>query len=272
MPLATLNNTVKKLQAKLGGAPSTNQCPITVSYMEIDKDGLGRMGPNVIYDSTDSVTNSGTAVDVLAPAPQNKRRVVTGFSLYNADTAQVTATVQEYVDANTTRIIFTAQLQTLETLHYSDAQGWYAVDVNGNRKTNSPASSGAASTAQSIASAGSSVAASMASLNPATVSSLQSGASVLSFTSTTWSTVSSQASSIVTNNPATVSSLQSGASVQSFTSTTWSTVSSQASSIVTNNPATVSSLQSAASVQSFTSTSWSTVSSATSRVKSSFTW
>lgn len=265
MSLVVLNNTVKKLQVKLAGAPSTNQCPMTASYMEIDRDGLGGRGPNVIHESVDSITTSGTAVDLLSAAPTGKRRIVDGFSLYNADTAAVTVTVQEYVDANTTRILFTAALQTLETLHYSEAQGWYAIDVNGNRKTNAAASSGAASTANSIASAASSVAASIATLNPATISSLQSGTSVLSFTSTTWSTVSSQASSMVVLNPNTVSSLQSAASVQSFTSSNWSTVSSA-------NPATVSSLQSGASSLSFTSTTWSTVSSATSRVKSSFSW
>lgn len=272
MPLMVLNDTTKKMQVLLGGAVSSTECPITVSYLEEDQDGIANRGAGSQSKSADSITTGASAVDVLGAAPSNKRRVVTGFSLFNADSATVEVTIRQYVTAATTRIIAKMSLLTGQHLYYSEARGLYAVNTNGEQKTTaSSEASTALSTAQVVSSLQSGASAqSFTSTNWSTVSSgvsldrvvssLQSAASVQSFTSTTWSTIS-------TAVPATVSSLQSLASVQSFTATTWSTVSSGVSL-----DRVVSSLQSAASVQSFTSTTWSTASSAVSRVKSSFGW
>lgn len=274
MPLMVLNNTVKKMQVLLGGAVSANECPITVSYNEIDKDGIGSGERSMVPQSADSITTSGTAVDVLGAAPTGKRREVVGFSLFNADSATVAVTIRQYVDASTTRIITTVSLLTGQTLFYSEARGFYALNTNAEQKTTaSSEASTALSTAtavsslQSLASVQSFTATNFSTISSGVsldrvVSSIQSVLSTASLTNTTWSTVSSQVSL-----GANVSSLQSLASVQSFTATTFSTISSGVSL-----DRVVSSLQSLASVQSFTATSFSTVSSAVSRVKSSFTW
>lgn len=130
MALVVLNNTSKKLQVLLGGAVSTNELPIVVSYRDI-----GAVG--VSYQSADAISTGGTAVDVLAAPPAGKRYEVEGMSIYNADTATATVTVRQYVNASTTRIIIKAAILTAETLLYSEAQGWHVVDANGNRKENS---------------------------------------------------------------------------------------------------------------------------------------
>lgn len=247
MALVILDNTTKKLQVLLGGSVATNECPMAAGYSDVRKDGLaGGNEVSQVNKSSDSISTGASAVDLVAAPPSNVRRRITDLSFYNADTTTVTVTVRLYVDANTTRVLYKATLQTLEQLYYSEAVGWYAVDVNGNQKNNTPASSGAASTADS-----------KAVLASSQVSSVQ-----LSVSNT-----SSQASSITLLAPHTISSQAS-----SMVGLTPASVSSQASSVAALNPNTVSSLQSGASAQSFTSTTWSTVSSATSRVKSSFTW
>lgn len=251
MALATLDNTTKKLQVILGGSVATNECPITAGFADVRKDSLaGGNESQSVFKSDDAITTGASAVDVVDPPPTGVRRRITDLSVYNADTTSVTVTVRLYVDASTTRVLFKATLQTLENLYYSESMGFYAVDVNGNMKTNTPASSGAASTADS----------------KAVLASSQASSIQLSVVAT-----SSQASSITLLTPASISSqassLAAGIVVASVNS-----VSSQASSLTAQNPNTVSSLQSAASVQSFTSTTWSTVSSATSRTKSSFSW
>lgn len=247
MALVTLDNDTKKLQVLLGGSVSTTECPITAGYLDVRKDALaGGSEASPIAKSSDGITTGATAVDIVAAAPNGTRRRITDLSVYNADSAQVSITVRLYVNASTTRILYKATLQTLENLFYSESMGWYAVDVNGNMKTNTPASSGAASTADS----------------KAVLASSQASSIQLSVVN-----ASSQASSIAALTPASISSQAS-----SMVALVPASVSSQASSMAAQNPNTVSSLQSAASVQSFTSTTWSTVSSATSRVKSSFSW
>lgn len=204
MALAVLQNTVMKLQVLLAGAVATSECPGTVAFEDMKKDAIGgsaRATP--VAGSDHFITTGNTAVDVVDPAPTGVRRTITGFSLYNDDTTSVTVTVRVYVDASTTRIVFYGTLLTNESLFYSEDLGWYATNANGERKQSSSADiSASSSQASSIAAA----------IVPASINS-----------------VSSQASSVAATNPATVSSLQSLASVQSFTATTWSTASSAVS-------------------------------------------
>lgn len=151
MSLVTLDTTTAKLQVLLGGAVNTNECPMTATVEDERKDAIGGRADTTVQRSYNGISTGGTAVDLVPVAPSNVRRKVTGFSFYNADDAEVTVTVRLYVDANTTRIVFSAALQTTESLFYSEDRGWYAADANANQKSNAPASSGASSTALSAA-------------------------------------------------------------------------------------------------------------------------
>lgn len=207
---------VKKLQVLLAGAVATSECPITVSYN--DKNSIG-----VHPSATDSITTGNTAVDVVAAPPSGIRRELTGFTLYNDDTTSVTVTVRVYVSSSTTRIIFYGTLLTNESLYYSESEGWFATNANGERKLSSSADISASSSQASSIAAG---------IVVASINSVSSQASSIAaaIVPASINSVSSQASSAATNL-GTVSSLQSLASVQSFTATNWSTVSSAVSRV-----------------------------------------
>lgn len=261
--MIVLDTSTRSFGCVLAGAKNTNDASFICSY--VDEPVSGNNGPNqMAYGTTVGTTNGVTAATFAAAAggQPNYRRRIKSLNLFNADLAAITVSIQ-IVDSSgpTTSIGGKYTLQTLEMLNYEEGYGFQAIDVNGAVKSQNSATSSAASTADSKA-VSVSVNLSTTTSTLTIVSSLQSGASVQSFTSTTFSTISSAASLGLV-----VSSLQSGASAQSFTSTTFSTISSAASLGLL-----VSSLQSAASVQSFTSTTYSTVSSAVSRVKSSFSW
>lgn len=256
--MIALGNSTSTLTATLAGAKNTNDCPVTVFF--VDEPSTTNGVAVAINDKAQATTNGVTAAVICPAGPGGVgfRRRVKSLNVFNADLAAITITIKLVDTANSTTTLQQVTLQTLEQLNYEEGYGFEALDVNGAVKSQNSATSAAASTADSKAvSVG--LLQSTATSSLTIVSSLQSGASVQSFTSTTFSTVSSGLSAI---------SVQvSGASAQSFTSTTFSTVSSSASLGLL-----VSSLQSLASVQSFTATTYSTVSSAVSRVKSSFTW
>lgn len=194
----------QKLQVILAGAVNTTEPPVAVAYHE--GDDLER----AVNKTTGATTNGGTAVDLVTGVAEG--RTVDTFSLFNSDLASIVVTVRLYDVGGTTRILRQCTLLTLEGLHWNKETGWYAVDANGNRKSNS--SSGDStniSTALSTAVRASSTASTLTAANPASVS--------------------SQASSIAAVNPHTVSSIQSVVSTASFTNTTWSTVSSAASRV-----------------------------------------
>jgi hypothetical protein len=234
----------QKLQVLLAGAVSATEGPMTADYEE------GTDAERAVPKTAQSISTGATAVDLVTGIAEGRK--IKGFSFYNADSASVVVTVRFY-DNGTTRILRKCTLLTLEGLHWDPAQGWYAVDANGNRKGNS------ASTDTAVSSQGSSIAAAVI---PASVNSVSSQASsiALAVLPASVNSVSSQASSIaLAVIPASINSISSQAS-------------SIALAVIPASINSISALQSGASAQSFTSTTWSTVSSATSRVKSSFTW
>lgn len=286
--MIALGNATTTVTVTLAGAKNTNDCPVTVFFT--DEPVIPTATAVAVNDKQQSTTNGVTAAVICAAGPGGVgfRRRIQSLNLFNADLAAITATIKIVDTANSTTTLQQVTLQTLEQLNYEQGYGFEALDVNGAVKSQNSLTSSAASTADSKA-VSAALIASTATSTLTIVSSLQSGASVQSFTSTTFSTVSSGLSAIsvaisgasaqsftsttfstISSSASLgliVSSLQSAASVQSFTSTTWSTTSSAVSLGLL-----VSSLQSLASVQSFTATTFSTVSSATSRVKSSFAW
>lgn len=206
----------QSLALALGGVITTSQCPYTVGFTE--GPGLGRQE----FQQDQGITASASTVTVVNGVSEQRR--IDTFSFFNADTAQVTVTLS-LVDlgqgnqAAGTRTIVAVTIQTLESLHWSTARGFYVLDINGQQKTNIAAASSTVSTADSKAVLASSQASS-------TTSSL---AAVLIPASL--NSVSSQASSMALANPGTVSSIMSVLSVASFTNTTWSTISSATSRV-----------------------------------------
>ena len=228
MALVTLKNTTEKLQVLLSGAVATSECPITASYADYRKDALaGGNEASPVFGDDDAITNGGTAVDVIDPPPTGIRRVITSFSLFNDDTTNVTVTVRKYVSSTTTRIVFYGTILTNETVHYTEARGWFVTNANGEEKVSSTADmTNASSQASSIAAA----------IVPASINSVSSQASSLAgaIVVASVNSVSSQASSLaagivvasVNSVSSQASSLAAGIVVASVNS-----VSSQASSM-----------------------------------------
>lgn len=129
-----------KLQVLLAGAITTVECPILATIEEANSRGTSDR-------TVDSITTGATAVDLIA-ATAGVRRKLKNFSLHNADSANVTATVRYYNENGTTRTVIKVILATLETLMYDEERGWYCIDANGRQKA---ASSTADSTTISIA-------------------------------------------------------------------------------------------------------------------------
>lgn len=186
----------EKLQVLLAGAVTTTECPLTAAYEDFS--GLG----NIAANQADSVTTGATAVDLVAAPAAGVKRKITHFSIFNADTVAVTVTVR-LNNNGTTRIVAQYTLQTGEGLYFDRGSGWRAIDVNGNTKTNQPASSGASSTALS-AGTQASTEASKANASVATASSAASvdlaNASTADSKAVSAATVASTASSTLSLN------------------------------------------------------------------------
>lgn len=123
----------EKLQILLGSDPTT-EAPVTVTYEEGQEGRKASATKNTISDATN-------AVDVLVGSGGGKK--ITGFTLHNADSGSITATVRFYAADGTTRIIRKCTLLTGETLGWEEGRGWYATDANGNVKTTSSAADSA---------------------------------------------------------------------------------------------------------------------------------
>lgn len=111
-----LDATTKKLQALLAGAVAANQCPIVASYVDLTTTSF-------LSGQSDTATNNGTAVDIVAAPAASTQRQVKYLSLYNADTAAVVLTVR-YNDNATLRTLVKVTLAVGSTLTYTDGEGW----------------------------------------------------------------------------------------------------------------------------------------------------
>lgn len=122
-----LDSTVRSLQAKLSGAPATNQLPIVASYIDVTALAY-TPGTNT------TATNSGTAVDVVAAPAASTQRQVKLVTIRNSDTASVTLTLQ-YNDNGTARIIWSGTLAIGDTFVYTDGEGLRVIDSSGQMKS-----------------------------------------------------------------------------------------------------------------------------------------
>lgn len=121
-----LDTITRKLQIVLGGAITTNQLPVVVSYS--DKTSTTYTGAAQL-----ATTNNTTAVDICASPAASTVRDVDYLSVNNIDTATATVTIR-YNDNATLYTIIKATLAVGDQLVYTHAQGWMVIDSAGNVK------------------------------------------------------------------------------------------------------------------------------------------
>ncbi len=121
-----LDATTKSLEVVLGGAVATNQLPFTAGYTD--------MVASPAFVESDGQTNGATAVTLVAAPVANVQRTVNHLSLFNADTAAVTATIR-LNNNGTLRKIFVATLASGDNLGYTPENQFQVHDSSGNLKT-----------------------------------------------------------------------------------------------------------------------------------------
>ena len=128
-----MDTTTRKLQIVLGGAHATTAPKTAVFYYDVPKQTKQDSSeyPRVLQVAT---SNGATDVDICdAVGVNGTRRHIESIVVHNLDTASITLTIK-VDDSGTETILVRATLLTLESLHYEDGQGWYALDANANRK------------------------------------------------------------------------------------------------------------------------------------------
>jgi hypothetical protein len=126
--MINLDATTKSLQIILGGAITTNQLDWVSSFVEIDTVLFAMTATS----SSDGVTNSGTAVTLVAAPAAGLMRQLKFLAVHNNDTVNATVTIR-LNNNGTFRTIFKATLATLETIRFSE-QGWQVFTSTGSLK------------------------------------------------------------------------------------------------------------------------------------------
>ncbi len=122
-----LDATTKSLELILDSAVTTNAIPVTVDYVDMTT-------TTTLAGSIDSQSSGVTAVTILAAPAASTQRKVNGITVYNADTAAKVVTLR-LNNNSVLRPLVVATLQIGDTLGYTDVNGFYVQDTNGNRKT-----------------------------------------------------------------------------------------------------------------------------------------
>ena len=122
-----LDTYQRKLQAVLGGAVTTSQPTVVVSYTDIENENQKKF----FVETVTSVLNSTNPVDIL-PAPDKAMvREVDSIHIRNNDTVAATVTVR-INDNGTNYELVEVTLQAGETLVYTDSEGWKVFTKYGN--------------------------------------------------------------------------------------------------------------------------------------------
>jgi len=117
-----LDATTKSIEIVLAGVVAANQLPFTAHYA--DKTAIAfTPGEN------DGVTNDAVAVTMVAAPAASTERLISALSMYNADTATATVTVQ-LNNNGTLRAVVEVALATGYSLHY-DEDGWRVLNSSG---------------------------------------------------------------------------------------------------------------------------------------------
>ncbi len=115
--MIVLSQTTDKIQVVLAGSVSTNQCQCVACWRDITATPTYTAGRSVAN------TNGTTDVDLIAAPAASTQRVIDYISVYNNDSASVTATLK--YDANgTDYILWKGTLTTGQRLEYENGKGW----------------------------------------------------------------------------------------------------------------------------------------------------
>ena len=136
-----LNATTKSLQFSLSAAVTTNQLPFVASYIDTT-------ATTTTPGSQDGVSNSTTAVTLVAAPAASTQRLVKSLVIQNADTAQATVTVT-YNDNATLRKFMVVTLAAGDQLTYEDGYGWACLNSSGSIKSTGGGAGGVTSVSNS---------------------------------------------------------------------------------------------------------------------------
>jgi hypothetical protein len=115
------------LQVLLGGTVAANQAVLYAAFVDVDAATFDA----VAAGNGNGLTNSTTAVSWVASPVSGQFRQAKYLSLYNADTASVTATVR-INDGTNTRILCKVTLATGERLEYTVDGGFRTATASGS--------------------------------------------------------------------------------------------------------------------------------------------
>lgn len=128
-----LSATTHSIKVVLAGSITTNQLPITASYVDL---------PAYTPLAATTATNNTTAVNGVAAPAGSTQRQVKGLTVSNTDTAAATVTVS-FDDNGTLRRLARATLAVNETLEFVDCAGWHVLAADGSIKgVGTPGSNG----------------------------------------------------------------------------------------------------------------------------------
>ncbi len=114
-----LDATTKTLEAKLGGAITTNQLTYVASYIDINQSSI----VVTAMSEGDGVTNGATAVTIVAAPGATTTRQLKSLSIQNTDTVSQTVTIS--LNNNGTKQPIVVQILTTgQSLIYDEANGW----------------------------------------------------------------------------------------------------------------------------------------------------
>ena len=120
-----LLNSTDTLQVFLGGATTTTPGVLYAAFVDIAADG-STFAPG----KASAPTNGATDVTLLASPASGKFRQVKYLSVYNADSVNMTVTVQ-ITDSGTDRVLIVKELTPGQRLEYVDGNGFSTATAGG---------------------------------------------------------------------------------------------------------------------------------------------
>jgi len=119
-----LTNTTDKVQVKLSATVAANQLPCFASYRDTTTSTISA-SRNVLN------SNNITAVDLVGSPASSTQRIVDYISVYNADTAAATVTIQ-FNDNGTLYSLYVVSLSAGEKLEYQEGTGFQILSTTGS--------------------------------------------------------------------------------------------------------------------------------------------
>ncbi len=138
-----LDTANKSITIVLSGAKTANDANCFATYKDLDT-----VQGNVIGGSSQVGTTNGTAAATIVSAPTStgpggvvsQRRVVNNLTIFNADTAAITASLQ-LTDGTTSSLITKEVLAVGDTLMFNEGMGFKVLTSSGATKSTQTAGS-----------------------------------------------------------------------------------------------------------------------------------